>query len=485
MSFAEIVQEIQEGKNLDLHMNSDDKFVRREVAAYGHKLDVLINDPAEEVRVAVAHKHYGLDRLVNDRSDYVRAVAKEELEIIRSYNAGYKIIHKVDVGEDHFVVGHNPKAPAPYVTWEFVEPKHYYCQGHYFVEEKDAIVDMFKRAGETLELGDSSLAREMLTKDDRTALWLEFHNEAALQDIRNALSEEIEFLDEGYDFDALMADPDFVKQAMRLYDNLDHGYENEALRESLANLLDDFPQHKAGFVVPGLDLLEDEIRAEIKISPEEADFWKTLMHLSSAQIPEVFNCPWGDNVEFMAKAEHGLTVTLEIGPVVDPKDSNKLSETDPPEVTVKIFTEDHETVCEVKYSARELERKLTGDYQIMIGSNNATCFTLSMEEDESLRRVGNQFVFRFDGQDQRYAKHNGETCTVQRMLTSEENDILINGLMWVAKFSDGDLLHVFDYELEQLPTPERKTPLNEQVKAAEDRQAPNPVHRSDLPDKQR
>ena len=34
-------------------------------------------------------------------------------------NAGYEILKTVYVGNRKFVLGYNPKAPQPYVTWKY------------------------------------------------------------------------------------------------------------------------------------------------------------------------------------------------------------------------------------------------------------------------------------------------------------------------------------------------------------------------------
>ena len=124
MTFDEIAQEIREGKNIDIHVKDSSKFVRRLVAQEGYQLEALMNDPSEEVRAAVAKRGYGLDTLRHDRSDWVRLAALEKLaerQENRNQNANYDIVHRIEAGGYHFVVGHNPKAPAAYVTWEYVE----------------------------------------------------------------------------------------------------------------------------------------------------------------------------------------------------------------------------------------------------------------------------------------------------------------------------------------------------------------------------
>lgn len=45
-------------------------------------------------------------------------------------NQGYEIIESRQIGETEFVIGHNPKAPNPYVCWYYKNGSDYYW-GHY------------------------------------------------------------------------------------------------------------------------------------------------------------------------------------------------------------------------------------------------------------------------------------------------------------------------------------------------------------------
>ena len=102
--------------------------------------------------------------------------------------------------------------------------------------------------------------------------------------------------------------------------------------------------------------------------------------------------------------------------------------------------------------------------------------TLSLQEDESLRRLGNRFTYRPNTEDERYQEHAGDVCTIIRALTPDEADILITGLMWEAEFPNSanpeepHILHVFDGELE-LPEPvqSRKPPLAQQITDAQEK----------------
>ena len=60
-------------------------------------------------------------------------------------NAGYAIVSNIVVGEHEIVLGHNPKAVNPFVTWEYL-PRGGYYWGHYFDDELAAVQDLIDRA---------------------------------------------------------------------------------------------------------------------------------------------------------------------------------------------------------------------------------------------------------------------------------------------------------------------------------------------------
>lgn len=462
MTFLEIKQEIEEGKNWDVHINSSSKFVRRLLAEQGYKLDVLINDPSEEVRAAVAKKGYGLDKLLKDRSDWVRLAAMEAREAKQNRNAGYDIIHRVALGEKHFVVGHNPKAPAPYVTWQYFAETGSYHQGNYFAQEADAIMDLFRRAGESLDLPGRSLGLELLSDDDRMILREESEREA----VHYGLSELLAGTEQPYDYDALVNNPNFMARAIHAYNNIDHSYENEAFSDQLEEILKDFPEYRKDHTVPASD------KAQIKMSPEEAALLNALLQIPSARIPEEYG-PWGDNIGFHFVSATGYySGSLELAPSYEPGSNHSLSKTEPPHVIVTVWNcNTGDLLCKDTYYASDLNALLLGDYSIFTKGPESK-LELSVEEAPELRRLGNTFVYRCNAEEDRYTKHDGELCTITKQLTPEECDILITGLMWEAQFPDGDILHIWDEELEQ-PNNERgekKPSLDSLVQDADSRQ---------------
>lgn len=72
-------------------------------------------------------------------------------------NAGYAIVSNIVVGECEFVLGHNPKAVQPFVTWEY-SPRAGFYWGHYFCDENDAVADLLERAGNVLQMISEVLA---------------------------------------------------------------------------------------------------------------------------------------------------------------------------------------------------------------------------------------------------------------------------------------------------------------------------------------
>lgn len=58
---------------------------------------------------------------------------------------GYKIIRTKRVGNVQFLLGHNPKAPDPYVTWKSPADKIDPFWGHYWKTGEQAVRDFNKR----------------------------------------------------------------------------------------------------------------------------------------------------------------------------------------------------------------------------------------------------------------------------------------------------------------------------------------------------
>lgn len=59
-------------------------------------------------------------------------------------NEGYRITSTAELKEYWVTVGHNPSAPAPYVTWEYSLTGGFYW-GHYFTTYREAMLDYCKR----------------------------------------------------------------------------------------------------------------------------------------------------------------------------------------------------------------------------------------------------------------------------------------------------------------------------------------------------
>ena len=65
----------------------------------------------------------------------------------KEINAGYKIIDRQRVGSTEVVLGYNPRAPEPYVTWKCRHGSDYHF-GHYFADKGRAEKDFKKRIRE-------------------------------------------------------------------------------------------------------------------------------------------------------------------------------------------------------------------------------------------------------------------------------------------------------------------------------------------------
>lgn len=79
-------------------------------------------------------------------------------------NASYTIVQSLMIGDAEFVIGHNPAAPAPYVTWECKDGNNYFW-GHYMTERHQADRDLLERAKAELDLQDRRFGRVQKNKD--------------------------------------------------------------------------------------------------------------------------------------------------------------------------------------------------------------------------------------------------------------------------------------------------------------------------------
>ena len=70
-------------------------------------------------------------------------------------NAGYNIIESVTVGGKSIVIGEDPAAPSPYVTWRYDPEQGTFYWGHYFNDPMAAYADFGRRITEIAEGGDT------------------------------------------------------------------------------------------------------------------------------------------------------------------------------------------------------------------------------------------------------------------------------------------------------------------------------------------
>ncbi len=79
-------------------------------------------------------------------------------------NCGYSIVQTLTIGDSEFVLGHNPEAPNPYVTWKCSNGD-YYFWGHYSNDRMAADRDLLTRAGQELERLEQRMGRTQKNKD--------------------------------------------------------------------------------------------------------------------------------------------------------------------------------------------------------------------------------------------------------------------------------------------------------------------------------
>lgn len=157
---------------------------------------------------------------------------------VEETNAGYTIKERISLRNSVFVLGHNPNAPAAFVTWEQM-PQGYYHQGNYFTDEISARQNLLQRAIACLPREQSdSLALSILSDEARAELSRKEREADAWANVESCFYDAAEFLSiPDIAANRLLTDPQFRSEALRVFWNQDHSYENEALQESLEILI--------------------------------------------------------------------------------------------------------------------------------------------------------------------------------------------------------------------------------------------------------
>lgn len=159
-------------------------------------------------------------------------------------NAGYKITDYISVAGSNYAIGNNPKAPAPYAVWQCDKDLTNFIMGHYFTDKNAAIADMIQRSTYNLEREDGlPLALDFLTDYAREALDTQIRTERAIENIKAVLEDVLCDYETELTSEDLLKDPEILDKLLQEYDDQDHSQENEALAQSISDVLDENPQY--------------------------------------------------------------------------------------------------------------------------------------------------------------------------------------------------------------------------------------------------
>lgn len=125
------------------------------------------------------------------------------------------------------------------------------------------------------------------------------------------------------------------------------------------------------------------------------------------------------------------------------------------------------------YAEPILMQRDTLDGSYTFTAYDGTAFTLTVEKDPEQQREGRTFTFQTDATDlpKTASYFNGKTCTVLEQVEPKLHyePLAIGEMMWRVKFPDGEILSVFDDELQPIP---RKKDLTTQIQGAEGKREP-------------
>jgi len=79
----------------------------------------------------------------------------------KEYAGNYEIIERIEVGKKVFALGHSPRAPLPYGTWEGrTDRKNSFETGHYFATHEGAKTNLQDRAARAQQVLNRHKRRE-------------------------------------------------------------------------------------------------------------------------------------------------------------------------------------------------------------------------------------------------------------------------------------------------------------------------------------
>lgn len=138
------IQNLEESKALDRKIMNMLKEKNIYFGVYSHENVKYISDNIIKNLQAVREKpeiEIKDTPTLKDAATYDKLYGKESVK-------GYFIVDSVTLNNNTFVMGYNPNAPQPYVTWQKSDDE--YSLGHYFSNELKAKCDLLKRADNTL-----------------------------------------------------------------------------------------------------------------------------------------------------------------------------------------------------------------------------------------------------------------------------------------------------------------------------------------------
>lgn len=142
-------------------------------------------------------------------------------------------------------------------------------------------------------------------------------------------------------------------------------------------------------------------------------------------------------------------------------------------LTVKILEGRSQLQLELMYKGEPYAKPTLMQSDTLDGSytftaHDGTAFTLTVEKDPDQQREGRSFIFQTSATDlPRTSKYfNGKTCAVLEQVEPKlrYEPLAIGEMMWRVKFPGGEILDVFDSELQPIP---RKMDLASQIEGAE------------------
>lgn len=317
----------------------------------------------------------------------------------------------------------------------------------------EATAYMIWRATKDMDFGKGSLSKEMLSEKDLVDLRSDFElsaRKAHIEKVLDDLTDELHLTEDHKSL--ILQNEEFISAMTDTWECGRYNYAEEVFYRELERSIKD------AFRYEFPELLPHQLESTVKVAPEQMALINDLLGKTADELAAKYGAI-GDTPSFNFIFNQDTSGSVQ---VCIPNEGKSY-------LQVQLHTAGDEYI-----PPRDLLQVDHNPGKFTIQDSSGMTFTMYLIEEPYLRRVGNQFEFSCNSNQEIFKRHDRELCTILRSLEPKvECQPLAGGQMYMAKFPDGTEFAVFDDELLACEYTKEVRPLNERLQAAGTQASPH------------